>query len=297
MKVSLVTATYNRADLLWKCYKSLKNQSVNNFEWIIVDDGSNDHTKEVIARIEEDSKNFIVKAYTKINGGKHTAINFSLEHLSGEVTCILDSDDTLIARAVENIIEKWNIFYNDPQIGCISFLKGYTELVPMAGEITQKEIRSNHIKYRINKGIKGDFCEVIKTSILKETPFPLIADEKFMSEGWLWTKVSLNYDTVYIGKVIYIADYLEDGLTLQGRALRLKSPEAGRINSIMQMNKKIRIRYRIKQAILYNVYSLTKEITFFELIHDNPYKIITCLTFPLGFILSKKWNSAAKKEV
>ena len=44
--ITVFTPTYNRADTLERLYNSLKNQSVKNFEWIVIDDGSTDRTEE-----------------------------------------------------------------------------------------------------------------------------------------------------------------------------------------------------------------------------------------------------------
>ena len=51
MLITVFTPTYNRAGLLPRLYKSLQEQTNKNFEWVIVDDGSTDNTKEVIENI------------------------------------------------------------------------------------------------------------------------------------------------------------------------------------------------------------------------------------------------------
>ncbi|MGL5934380.1 MAG: glycosyltransferase family 2 protein, partial [Cetobacterium sp.] len=48
--ITIFTPTYNRADTLERLYKSLINQTVKNFEWIIIDDGSFDKTKEIVEK-------------------------------------------------------------------------------------------------------------------------------------------------------------------------------------------------------------------------------------------------------
>ena len=71
--LSILTPTYNRGNLLSKCYKSLKEQSLKDFEWVIIDDGSTDNTNEYIKKcIEEDE--FPIRYFKKDNGGKHTAL-------------------------------------------------------------------------------------------------------------------------------------------------------------------------------------------------------------------------------
>ena len=58
MKISILTATYNRANLLSKLYKSIVNNLIDGVdaEWLIMDDGSIDETKEVVQKFIEENK-------------------------------------------------------------------------------------------------------------------------------------------------------------------------------------------------------------------------------------------------
>ena len=73
MKITILTPTFNRGNFgLRSLYESLKEQTVRDFEWLIVDDGSTDSTKEIIETFIEKS-DFIIRYIYKPNGGKHTA--------------------------------------------------------------------------------------------------------------------------------------------------------------------------------------------------------------------------------
>lgn len=251
--LTIVTPTYNRCDELINCYKSLLNQTDLNFQWLIIDDGSSDNTKDVFSKIE--SNKFTVDYYYKKNGGKHTALNFSHKYIKGSHTLILDSDDQLTENAVEkvkSIIYKYEYQQN---IGCFSFLKAERNGNTLGRKFDFIERVSNHIDLRINKGLVGDYCEIIKTTVFKEFPFPEFEGERFFSEGFLWIMSGLKYDTVYINEVIYIADYLDGGLTKLGRKLRIDNPIGSRYNAFVGLNSKIKFKYRIKHALLFDVYS------------------------------------------
>lgn len=56
MTISVITPTYNRAYILRQCYESLCVQSVKDFEWVIVDDGSTDDTKALVEEFVNDNK-------------------------------------------------------------------------------------------------------------------------------------------------------------------------------------------------------------------------------------------------
>ena len=120
LKISVITPSYNRANLLKNAYDSLKKQSHLNFEWIIVDDGSKDNTKRVVEEFENE-KCVEIKYYYKENGGKHTAVNLGVANATGELIIILDSDDRLTQDAIENIIKDWNEYKFNDKICGISY--------------------------------------------------------------------------------------------------------------------------------------------------------------------------------
>lgn len=104
--ITIFTPTYNRAYTLPKLFESLQAQTSNNFEWLIVDDGSSDDTRELV-------EHFITKADFKItyiyqeNQGKHVAINTALDKASNLYFFTVDSDDYLINNALELIFKNW----------------------------------------------------------------------------------------------------------------------------------------------------------------------------------------------
>ena len=100
---SICTPTYNRKNLLENLYRSLLAQTDNDFEWIVIDDGSEDDTEEYMQKILKENNKFEIRYYKQKNGGKHRAVNKGIEIAKGQVFAIVDSDDVLIENAVEKI--------------------------------------------------------------------------------------------------------------------------------------------------------------------------------------------------
>ena len=71
MFLSIITPTYNRGKLLIDAYESLCNQTDKDFEWIIIDDGSIDNTKDIVNSF--DTRLFHITYIKQENGGKHRA--------------------------------------------------------------------------------------------------------------------------------------------------------------------------------------------------------------------------------
>ena len=91
MKFSIVIPVYNVYDYLDKCLNSLLKQSYDNFEVIIVNDGSPDNSQEIIDKYQKLDKRF--KGYIKENGGLSSARNYGLKYVKGDYLLFIDSDD------------------------------------------------------------------------------------------------------------------------------------------------------------------------------------------------------------
>ena len=109
MKFSIITPTYNRSHTLERSINSILNQEYQNFEMIIVDDGSTDETAKFMKKYENNSK--IKYLQMQENKGVNAARNFGFKHMSKDSQWItlLDSDDEFFPSALSNmkkIIEK-----------------------------------------------------------------------------------------------------------------------------------------------------------------------------------------------
>ena len=100
-KFSVVLPTYNRGHVLKKAIDSVLEQSFQDFELIIVDDGSIDNTKEIIAGINDAR---IICLYQD-NGGGSKARNTGINAATGEYIAFLDSDDLFIANKLERVFK------------------------------------------------------------------------------------------------------------------------------------------------------------------------------------------------
>lgn len=286
--LSIVTPVYNREKLLKNCFMSLLEQTCTDFEWIIVDDGSEDNTLKVAESFEAP---FDIIVITKLNSGKHTALNASHYSIHGKYVLILDSDDKLIPSAVEDVINGWKIFDSQDEIGIVTFLKGIDEQHPSCMAYPEDERKPvDIIRYKRKCITSNDACEVIRTELFKKYPFPEFEGEKFLSESALWNKVGFSHKCVYINTVIYLADYLEDGLTKSGKPMRIKNPYGGMYTSNICMCRKNFLKNRIKNGLLYNCYSFFAKMRFREALIQNDSKLLMCLCRPMGFALYLIWK-------
>ena len=119
--LTVLTPTYDRAYTLTRVYESLVKQTKQDFQWIIIDDGSSDGTEELIMSFPKTG--FELEYHKKSNGGKHTALNYAHQFIKGEMVVIVDSDDYLTDDAVETIQRDWLKYKNDKRIAGMSYMR------------------------------------------------------------------------------------------------------------------------------------------------------------------------------
>lgn len=286
VSLSIVTPAYNRARLLPRCYESLCAQTCLDFEWIIVNDGSSDDTEKVMKGFQ--ANDFPIFCISKSNGGKHTALNATHAHIHGEYVLILDSDDYLVPTAVEQVLLGWQRYSENQEIGMVIFLKGSTENMPNCKAAEKDEYKpvdnSNYKRICIRS---GDCCEVVRSMLFKKYSFPVFEGERFVAEGALWDRVSDESKCVYINKVIYICEYLEDGLTKSGRGMFIRNPHGGMFTSNLGMRRKHRFQVRFKNGLLYTSYGFfaKKSISQMAKTCFAPVLMVMCLPFGFGLYL------------
>ena len=99
MKVSVIVPVYNVQNYIEKCLLSIKNQSLKDFECLIIDDGSLDDSINIAHSLIDDDIRFSI--YTKENGGLSDARNYGLDLAIGEYVCFVDSDDYIDTYMLE----------------------------------------------------------------------------------------------------------------------------------------------------------------------------------------------------
>lgn len=249
--ITILTPTYNRASLLPRLFDSLLRQTNKDFEWIVVDDGSTDDTREVVANLKEKCGGAFPMGYVyKANGGKHMAINIGAERARGELLFIADSDDLLTDDALETVANSWHDISDDKSFAGIAGLDITMDTREMIGSgLPQEHIDCNAIDIRYRHHVTGDMKEVFRTEVLREFPFPEFAGERFCPEQLVWFRMARRYRLRYINKPIYIADYQPDGITAGITRARMRNPSASMLTYAELTECPVPFLVKVKAAI------------------------------------------------
>lgn len=290
--LTILTPLYNRPQYIERLYYCLCAQTNKNFQWLIIDDGSDENSSEIFSEYSKYAE-FSIDYHYKENGGKHTALNYSHQFIKADWVLILDSDDLLTCDAVQTVASYIERYSEDVSIGVISFQRGHDKETPFV-KFEDRDVVSDYIEYRINKGRDGDCCEVIRTDVLREFPFPVYIGEKYMNESHLWVGSADKYKTAYIPKIIYICEYMEGGLTKSGRSFWRTCPMGGMHSQIVGLNKRCSLKYRIKRAMLLHYYGRILKMKIKDICRDSGHPFFVWLfSFP-GFLLYLYWEKKYK---
>lgn len=122
-KVSIIVPVYNNAKFLPQCIESLLNQTYNNIEIILINDGSTDSSLKVCKKYEKRDER--IKLFSIENSGVSTARNLGIDHSTGKYITFVDSDDWVEKEMVEFAVKKiketksdiviWSFFRNYPE--------------------------------------------------------------------------------------------------------------------------------------------------------------------------------------
>lgn len=287
MLITVFTPTYNRAYRLGSLYESLCKQTFRDFEWLIVDDGSTDNTRELVEGWITENR-IGIRYIAQPNGGKHRAINRGVKEAEGILFFIVDSDDILPSDSLEHIENHYQMIKNRPGFGGLCGLKAYYDGKPVGtkNEFGILECTNFDIDYKYK--LKGDMAEVFYTSVMKEFPFPDIKGERFCPELLIWNRISTKYIIHYFCEIVYMCEYLTDGLTSRITRLRIESPVASCmtyaevINALnVPFKAKLRASINYWRFEAYAKKSNRPELRFFWYV-----------TKPLGWLMRKKDNAS-----
>ena len=145
--ISIIVPVYNGEKYLSRTIESLINQTYNNLEIILINDGSTDNSLSICNKYSKIDNR--IKVFDKINGGVSSARNYGINHANGEYIFFIDADDTVSLNAIEIMVCNLN---SDDLIGINAKIISNSE----------KDLVYSSLLYEKNIFIKNMFSGCIK---------------------------------------------------------------------------------------------------------------------------------------
>jgi len=279
--LTIITTTYNRAYCIGQVYKSLKRQDCKDFCWLVVDDGSSDNTREVIADFIAEGAVDIEYIYQE-NKGMTGARNTAYNACKTELNTIIDSDDWLADGAVGRIIKFWNENKRDDIAGIIAL--DVNPAGDVIGDSLPEGIKETTIMEAFGKyKVTGDKKLVYRSEISRLYPYPEIPGENFFPPSYKFFQIDLTHKMLVLNEGICVVDYNDDSMSFDKIAQYRKCPHG--FAMYFNLSQKIynTPRKRLKNGLMYIACNrLGKEK---GIIKHSSSPIITVILYPFGYAL------------
>lgn len=299
MLLTIFTPTYNRAWSLPRLYDSLVSQTVNDFEWIIVDDGSTDNTKDLIAAWIKEKK-IDIKYFRQSNSGKMAAHNAGVRQSRGDLFLCVDSDDYLYdSEVVKYVLDNFRQLYaNQEGLDKIAGIIGYRyiskkdNLPKFPESIRYTTLSDLYNKYKFY----GDTALIFRTEILKLYPFPQIQGEKFITENYVYEQIDLKYSLYLFRKYLITCEYQNDGYTNNFYKHFISNPKGWRLYYLQHQKLSHAQGLDLIKSIVNYIAAcrFVSKIKFKKVIEDSRWPLLTLLLYPIGVIQAYRFKQKVK---
>lgn len=274
--LTIFTPAFNRAHLLPRLFESLCNQTNMDFEWLVVDDGSTDTTKSLVAGWILEHKIPITYIYQE-NQGMHGAHNTAYKAIKSVLNTCIDSDDYMPLNAVDLILTKWHSIDQKKYAGIIG-LDALESGVIIGSKFTTDYTTLED--FYINGGT-GDKKLVYRTDVITSYPdYPIFEGERYVGLGTKYLFVDKDYEMATLNEVLVTVDYQITGSSNTMFYQYLKYPKGFIYNRITTMKYTKSTKRKFIECIHYvSSCIILKRYNFLK---DCPEKVLTLLAVPFG---------------
>lgn len=280
--ITVFTPTFNRAYCLGQLYESLLRQTTTDFCWLIVDDGSSDNTKDLVAGWIAEQKIPITYCYQD-NQGMHGAHNTAYAHIETPYNVCIDSDDYMPDDAIAQILAHLPQLEASDCAGMIGL-----DCDPQ-GKLIGTAIPAQWERGTLNdlyrKGVTGDKKVVLKTAVVRQfPPYPIYPGEKLVPLGTLYLQIDQHYTWLYTNAVLCVVDYQTDGSSNTILKQYKVSPRGFSYFRKVKMRLAPSFIEKFKSAIhLISSILFAKDL---KLLLDAPNWLLILLAIPFGILLN-----------
>ena len=284
--LTVFTPTYNRAHTLTRLYESLCRQTCNDFEWMVIDDGSTDNTRELVQGFIEEGNIFINYIY-KENGGLYTGYNTAYLNINTELNVCIDSDDFMPDNAVELILTTWHKRGSSKYAGIIGLDYYADTKEPIGGKSPKDQQECFLVDFLIRRTHLGDVKQVMRTDLMRRVaPQEGFPGEKNFNPFYMLMQVGDQFPSLVINENLCFVEYQQtDSMSAGIFNQYMNSPRSFAKMRILAMKlQRGTFTYRLRSAIHY--------VSSCIIAHDknclknSPRKLMTLSVFPIGWLLS-----------
>lgn len=313
--LTVFTPTYNRKHTLLRTYESLCRQTVEDFDWLIIDDGSTDGTKEWVeslgekvvgkglgfdwmGRVVEDfdgshcvikTERFQIEYVYKQNGGLYTGYNVAYTIIETELCVCIDSDDYMPDDSVEKILSCWDGRSHEREYcGIVGLDFNVVDGKPIGGFFPDDLKECCELELGLYNIHVGDTKEVLRTDLMKKVA-PMIGfeGERNFNPWYMVKQVVDEYPILVINENLCWVEYQigKDSMSQAIWKQYMDSPRSFAKHRIMWMKMRHNTwKNKFKHCVHYvSSCIIARDRDWYK---NTPLKAMTLLAIPLGIVLT-----------
>lgn len=250
-KISIIIPVYNVEKYIERCLESILNQTFNEYEVIIVNDGSTDNSGKICDKYSEINKN--INVIHKKNGGVSSARNLGIDVAKGEYIAFIDPDDFIDSNMFKILYENLKELNGDIAICSVNEIRNDNiELGDNSGEV---------ISYSKDDAIEGYFKgkypfnqNYLWNKLFKRSLFEKVRlneDITYQEDSEIMIQLLNSSDIItYIGKPLYNYD-LREGSLSSGKISKGKITAERAFHSIYEYTRYNICEYKSKALLKY----------------------------------------------
>ncbi|WP_286335118.1 glycosyltransferase family 2 protein [Bacteroides caecimuris] len=278
--LTIFTPAYNRAHTLPRTYESLLRQTCKDFEWLIIDDGSTDNTREIVAEWINENK-IPIRYIRQENQGMHGAHNTAYRNINTELNTCIDSDDYMPDDAVEKIVTFWRDKGSDKFAGIIG-LDQYED-GSVIGVRFPEAMKTCTLQEFYASGGSGDKKMVYRTDVIKRYPeYPLFEGERYVGLAYKYMLIDRDYKLLTFNEPLVTVEYQQDGSSYNMYRQYWTNPRGFAFYRKTEMICAPTLKRRFISCIHYVASSIISRNKSF--LSQSPNKALTLLATPIGVL-------------
>ena len=280
--LTIFTPAYNRAHTIGRTYESLCRQTCKDFEWLIIDDGSTDNTRELVKGWIVEN-NIPIRYIYQANQGMHGAHNTAYENITTELNTCIDSDDWMPDDAVELIVNTWKEKGSDELAGIIGL--DATADGKVIGDRFHDDLKTTTLRgyYEDLKG-SGDKKLVYRTAVICDTPqYPLFKGERYVGLNYKYHLVDEKCPLLVTNAILVNVEYQDEGSSRSMWKQYWNNPKGFAFLRKFDMQQTRSWKRKIMDNVHYVSHSIRSRNIHF--ITDSPMKWLTIIAILPGIIL------------
>lgn len=282
--LTVFTPTFNRAHLIGRVYESLCRQTCQDFDWLVIDDGSTDNTREVVEGFIKEQR-IPIRYIWKENGGLYTGYNTAYEVISAPLNVCIDSDDFMPDAAVEKIINTWKERGSEQYAGIIGLDFYADSKQPIGGYFPEGLDEVYLHDLHLHKIHRGDAKQVMRTDVMRKVaPQIGFPGEKNFNPIYMLLQVCDTLPLLVLNENLCFVDYQTNGMAANIFKQYYNSPWS--LIKMRQMEMQLK-RNTLRNLLRVNIHYVSNCIIARNKrwLKDSPKPLLTLLMAPFGLLL------------